>query len=133
MSGIVAEVREVLAALTAKIASSKGRLAAQAIGTALYGLQRMNIDSAEVQDVLAELIIKLERSTDHTGSDLRFALRTVTYAIEVRHVLGALAPKLRQCTPEHRAQHLSNAFYGVRRVTMTCSKCAKFLQLWRLR
>ena len=49
------EVRDVLSALAMKVDSCKEDLNAQALGNALYGLQRMSSDHVEVRDVLSAL------------------------------------------------------------------------------
>ena len=47
------EVRRLAAALAAKIAESRSELSTQAVGSALYGLQRLSSESLEVRRPLS--------------------------------------------------------------------------------
>jgi hypothetical protein len=60
MSSDSAEVRAMLSALVSKVENCKELFSAQAVGNALYGMQRMSSDNNAVRDMLFALIPKIE-------------------------------------------------------------------------
>ena len=52
-----------LTALTAKLSDSTAELGGQAVGNALFGLQRMSSDVPEVRAMLTALTAKIQGST----------------------------------------------------------------------
>jgi hypothetical protein len=63
MSSEYPEVLSLVKALTKKVSQSTPELCAQAIGSALFGLQRLSSDSPEVRQLVAALAEKVDVST----------------------------------------------------------------------
>ena len=64
MSSDNPEVLGLVSALATKISESRPILTAQAIGSALYGLQKLDSGSLEVRTLLSTLAEKIEGSTE---------------------------------------------------------------------
>lgn len=56
MSSESADVLALVSAISTKVSESQPELSAQAIGSALYGLQRMSSDALEVQHTARPLL-----------------------------------------------------------------------------
>lgn len=68
------EVLDLVSALATKVSQARTDLIAQAIGSALYGLQRLSSDALEVRTLVATLAEKIEASTVELGTACSIAL-----------------------------------------------------------
>jgi hypothetical protein len=90
----------------------------QAVGNALYGIQGMSSDNAEVRAMLSALVSKVEScrealSAQEMGNTLYGIQGMSSDSAEVRAMLSALVPKVETCREALSAQEMSNALYGI--------------------
>merc|ERR1712193_254448 len=80
-------------------------LDSQAVGNALYGLQRLG-DSEEVRKLIVALTPKIQQcreelNSQHVGNAL-YGLQRLGNSEEVRELVAVLTPKVQQCREELR-------------------------------
>ena len=96
----------------------KEELKAQNVGNALYGLQGMSSEVAEVRAMLAALVpqvkaCKEEFKAQNVGNTL-YGLQGMSIEVsEVQAMLAALVPQVKACKEEFSAQEVGNALYGL--------------------
>ena len=88
------------------------------IANALFGLQGMSSDSAEVCSLLSALCPKVVEcresfSAQHIGNALYGLQGMSSDCVEVRSLLSALCPKVVKCKEPLDAQAIGNALYGL--------------------
>jgi len=117
MSGDSPAVRGLLAAVTTKMLNFKMRLNAQAVGNALWGLQGMGSEHAEVRDVvkvLARHVRAAEPLDAQAVSNALFGLqRMSTASAEVCQLLAVVAAKLEYCAQPLSKQEVNDAVVGL--------------------
>ena len=69
MSSDFPEVLSLVSALATKVSQGKTDFIAQAIGSAMYGLQRLSSDALEVRTLVATLAEKIDSSDVELGND----------------------------------------------------------------
>lgn len=102
--------------LTAVRYDSREKLSAQAIGNALYGLQRCD-DSEDVRKIIAALTPKIAQCTEELNAqavtNALYGLQRLNESNEARELVAVLIPKIEQCSTELGPQHIRSALYGM--------------------
>lgn len=112
------ETRQLIAALTIKIAATCTDFGAQGIANALYGLQSTTSDHEEVRALLLVIATKVQICTQqldqqHISNSL-YGLRGMNSDhAEVRLLINALIPKVSNCKEELTGQSIGNSLYGL--------------------
>lgn len=118
MSSDYPEVLQLVSALSTKISESSPTLYAQAIGSALFGLQKMSSDSFEVRSLVSAIAEKVEISTvmldaQAVGNGLFGLQRMKSNSAEVRALVQALANKMASLNVEMDSKGIGSALYGL--------------------
>jgi len=118
MSSDYPEVLQLVSALASKISESSPTLYAQAIGSALFGLQKMSSDSFEVRSLVSAIAEKVEMSTvmldaQAVGNGLFGLQRMKSSSAEVRALVQALANKMAALNVEMDSKGIGSALYGL--------------------
>jgi very-short-patch-repair endonuclease len=92
------------------------------VGNALYGMQGMSSDSAEVRAMLLALVPKVEScraalGAQAVGNSLYGMQKMSSDSTEMRAMLLALAPKVESCREALGAQALGNALFGMQKMS----------------
>ena len=82
MSSSHPEVLALVSAIATKVSESRPALGAQAIGSALYGLQRLSCEALEVRTLVAALAEKVELSTEAMDAQ---AIGNALFGLQVQH------------------------------------------------
>merc|ERR1719463_306619 len=108
-----------LADACADLRGPGNELRPQAVGSALYGLQRLG-DGPEVRELVMALTMKVRDSQEPLDAqavgNALYGLQTLGDSPEARALVGALTPRIACCTEELKAQHVGNALYGLQRL-----------------
>lgn len=118
MSSRHADVLSLVSAIATKVGESRPELGAQAIGSALYGMQRLTCDALEVRTLVAAIAEKVELSTDTLDAqaigNALFGLQSMrsNYA-EVRALVSAIAKKLISVDSPMDSKGIGSALYGL--------------------
>ena len=119
MTRMLVHERNLLQAITGKIAASSAVLDSQALSNALYGLQGFSNEQPEVIALLRVLLPKIvncheDLNAQGIGNSLYGLHQMSNTSPEVTAVVGALAAKVRSSNSALDAQGFSNAMYGLR-------------------
>jgi hypothetical protein len=110
-----------LTVLCLEFKGSEHRLRPQAVGNALYGLQRLGW-TEEVRQMVAALTPKVLECLEYEGLDGQavgnalYGLQTLEDSTEARNLVSALTKGVRECKEMLKAQHIGNALYGIHRL-----------------
>ena len=115
---VISEVQAVLIVLTEAIRKSSAELGAQAIGNALYGLQKMDASTQAIQNLLLALTDKIQQSSAELSAQ---AIGNALYGLQnmeantpaVQKILIALTDKIQQSNAELNEQEIGNTLYGL--------------------
>lgn len=132
MTRMLVHERNLLQAITAKIAASTAVLDSQALSNALYGLQGFSNEQPEVTSLLRVLLPKIvncheDLNAQGIGNSLYGLHQMSTSSPEVTAVVGALAVKVRSSNSALDAQGFSNAMYGLRCMDSTTPEVLEVL------
>lgn len=118
MSSDSPTVLRLVSALATKVSESQPVLSAQAIGSSLYGLQKLSSEALEVRTLVAALNEKVEQTT--TGLDAQaisnalFGLqRMKSNAPEVRSLVQTLANKIVLLDVQMTPKDIGQSLYGL--------------------
>ena len=114
---------DLISSTTLAIKSCNESFSAQAVGNALYGMQCMSSDHAEVRSMISALSEKVKSckeslSAQHVGNALYGMQCMSSDHAEVRSMISALTGKVHSCKESLSAQHVGNALYGMQ--SMIC-------------
>merc|ERR1719387_654061 len=101
------------------LTGSENALRARAVGSSLYGLQRLG-DAPEVRDLVAALTDKILDSDElldaQAVGNALYGMQNLGESHEARALVAALTPRIAACQQELKAQHVGNALYGIQRL-----------------
>ncbi len=117
-------VQGLVAALTTKIGHSNATLDAQAIGNALYGLQKMDATSLAVQGLVEALKSKIVDSgailnVQAIGNALYGLQKMDATSLAAQGLVAALKTKILDSGAILNAQAIGNALYGLQKMDAT--------------
>ena len=110
---------DLISSTTLAIKSCNESFSAQAVGNALYGMQCMSSDHAEVRSMISALSEKVKSckeslSAQHVGNALYGMQCMSSDHTEVRSMISALTGKVHSCKESLDAQAVGNALYGMK-------------------